>query len=67
MNATLAVRRITRDEIDHALRCDQLRRRAEAGDLAALAALANLMGGWPDYVRHSAARALNATEKADRP
>jgi len=64
---TLPVPRIARAEIDDALRRDQLRRHAEEGDLAALAALANLMGGWPDYVRCSAARVLNATEKADRP
>lgn len=59
MSHTLTIRRITRAEIDTALHLDQLRRRAEEGDLAALAALVNLMGGWPDYV---AARAVNASE-----
>lgn len=39
---TPAPRRITRDEIDAALQHDQLRRRAEAGNIMAIAALTGI-------------------------
>lgn len=67
MTALLAVRRITRDEIDDALRIDGLRRRAAEGNLHALT---QLLQGWPEYVSEAVARILLADdtdEKADRP
>lgn len=55
MTTLLAVRRITRDEIDDALRIDGLRRRAAEGNLHALT---QLVQGWPEYVPETVARLL---------
>lgn len=52
---TLPVRRITRDELDVFLHRDMLRRRAEAGSIAALTQLTQ---GWPEYVPETLARLL---------
>lgn len=68
MTALLAVRRITRGEIDAALRIDGLRRRAAEGSEHALM---QLVQGWPEYVSEAVARILLADddtdEKAARP
>ena len=66
MTRLLAVPRITRGEIDAALRIDDLRRRAAEADHHAITQLCQ---GWPEYVPEAVARALlNArAEKADRP
>jgi hypothetical protein len=55
MTALLAVLRITRGEIDAALRIDGLRRRAAEGDHHALT---QLLQGWPEYVHETVARLL---------
>lgn len=61
--APLPVRRITRGEIDAALRVDHLRTRAAAGSVHALT---QLMQGWPEYVPEAVARLLLTDEGTAR-
>lgn len=63
MTPLLPMRRITRDELDVALHRDQLRRRAEQGDLSALT---TLMCDWPDDVQKVFARRSATDEGTDR-
>ncbi|MEW2568391.1 hypothetical protein [Streptomyces sp. NPDC047070] len=59
MKHTLPVRRITRDELEDALLRDELRRRAEDGDLPALA---RLVHDWPEYLQNTVTRASTTQE-----
>ncbi|MFF2964273.1 hypothetical protein ACFVT1_36525 [Streptomyces sp. NPDC057963] len=58
-----SLRRITRDKIEHALQHDQLRRRAETGNITAVAAIA----GIPPDALYAEALALGLIAPPEEP